>query len=143
MICQKCNYPHANALGCVSCGWKFDPNLHPELGHSPVDSAEWIVMQAPEALERLYGQSGARLKLQAAYALLNAQPAPKAGPIPSDQVTSIVAEPVAAPSFAPSRVHEEDVAVHPDIAGFDPIQMPQEPPVDERIHAVEADAPVE
>ena len=111
MICQNCLFPHANPLGCISCGWVYDPDYHPVLGHGPGAAATWIVSQSPEVLERMFGGQ-AQAKLAAAKGHIAAQPAPDAHPKPKVQprpkavVESIIAEPVASPFAKPSAVPE-------------------------------------
>jgi len=113
MVCQKCQFAHANPIGCISCGWVFDPNYHPDLGAAPTETAEWILAQSIESLERLYGAHGAQIKLAIARQQVASQPRPDAPSTPpptpkprpaapKDFVESIVARPVQSP-FA-SRV---------------------------------------
>jgi hypothetical protein len=120
--CQKCGYVNVNPIGCISCGWKFDPNYHPEVGASPIETATWITSQSFENLEKLYGQAEAGNRLAAARALLATQ---KTGA-----------------NFAPAPPMVAPVISHTVEPVASPFAKP-EPPLfaDSQIHATEAPAP--
>ena len=131
MTCQNCGYPHANPLGCMSCGWKYDPNYHPVLGTDPINSALWVMGTSRDTLVRLHGHAMADQKIEAAKRLLeNLKPvAPTVKPIPETVITQDKS-----PDPAPAVPVDDAIE-----AEFEDVPVPV---ADERMFAEESDAPV-